>query len=367
MKILHYAPTMQRGGATQLAADLSYALQAFDHMQSVLVAPAGAMAAAPASSQLRHVPYRSGLIPGKWGRIFKLRSLITERKPDIVQAYGYEAIHQAVKACRLIPAEHRPKLVGAITGYPPQMEQLHAPELAACDSITVISKHLRQRLKKENPSLIKSWVIPYGVNETLCYPGYKSSAEWQASWLSKRPECSERFVVCVPGPISALHGTADIIPIAITLLRQDIPVQMLLTGDPQKADPTYLSGLRRKLRLAGLDSYVSWEPRSASLRDIMCSCHAVINLATAPEAYNRPALEALALGRPLVGYDQGAVGEYLEAFQPVGIVPVGDCDAIADVLSQWHTYPPDPVEQIPYPYRLTDTAKSYSDLYNTIL
>lgn len=366
MKILHYAPFMQAGGGSRLAVDLSYALQTTT--QSTLAVPCGFLSPADVSApqQQRVVDYNDPLLPGVWGHVLKLRGLIRSHKPDILQAYGYEAIIIAAKARKLIPAAQRPRLVGALTGYPASAETLRRPEIAACDSITVISKQLRQFIKKANPALIKSWVIPYGVNETLCYPTYRSPQGWQEHWQSKHPELKGRFVVCVPGPLSEMHGSLDIVPITATLLQQNIPVQILIAGKPSHSESAFLTQLRRRCRSSGIEQLISWEEHTDQLRDIMCSCHAVISISTAPEAYNRPVLEALALGRPVVGYDHGSVGEYLDAFQPIGTVPVGDFDAVADVLSQWHTYPPDPVESIPYPYRLSDTAKSYYDLYTSL-
>lgn len=365
MKVLHFAPSLQSGGATQLAVDLAYALQTLD-VQSILAAPAEDVKNTPAATHLRYIPYRPYTLPGKWGELLKLRNLIADRKPDILQAYGYAAIATAAKACRLLSPARRPLLIGAITGYPSSSEALQAAELPSCAAITVISKHLRQRLKQQEPSITKSWVIPYGVNETLCYPLYQSSQEWNNQWATDRPELRNRFTVCLPGPISSAHGTADIVPIISTLLQQDIPVHILIAGDSNLADPAFMATLRRRIRSSGVEQHITWLENTSPLRDILCSSHAVINLATSPEAYNRPMLEALSLGRPVAGYDHGIAGEYLEAFLPVGIAPVGDYDAIADLLSQWHTNPPDPVEHIPYPYRLSDTAKSYYDLYNTL-
>lgn len=365
MKILHYAPDLQGGGAGLLAADLAYALQIYD-VQSILLAPAHAPVGITPTAQLRYVPYRPYPLPGMWGHELRLRRLITARKPDIVQAYGYSAITTAAKACSKLPPGSRPKLVGALSGYPPQEELLHRPELMSCDALTVVAKHLRQHLADINEALTKAWVIPYGVNETLCHPGYRPSAEWQERWQSEHPELQGRFVVCLPGPISAMHGTADMVPMVSTLLQQDIEAHILVAGDSTQADPDFMLTLRRRMRSAGIEDHFSWVDKPAQMRDIMCSCHAVANLATFPEAYNRPMLEAFALGRPVVGYGHGAAGEYLEAFQPVGTVPVGDYDAVADILSQWHSYPPDPIPDVPYPYRLSDTAKSYFDLYSSL-
>ena len=58
--------------------------------------------------------------------------------------------------------------------------------------------------------------------------------------------------------------------------------------------------------------------------------------------------------------------EYLEAMQPMGVLPVGDVDSATDLLSQWYNAPPDPPEEVPYPYKLSDTAKKYYELYTNI-
>ena len=365
MKILHFSPALHLGGSAQLAADLAFALQMYE-VQNVLVSPSAASIEPLLVSGLQHAVCRPWPLLGKWGHALRLRNLIRLHRPDIVQAYGYEALAIASRACHSLSAATRPHLIATLTGFPEDPLVLHSKELRSCSSITVISKYLRQTLKKENPSLIKSWVIPYGVNETLCYPTYRPTAEWQSRWLSMHPELRDRFVLCIPSPIAPYYGIQDIIPILATLHQQDIPAHGIIAGDPTCAPPAYIATLRRSIRSAGMDPHISWINASHDLRDILCSSDVVLHLGSEPAAYDRPLLDALALGRPVAGYDHGIVGEYLETFQPIGAVPVGNVDAVADVVSQWHSYPPDPPESLPYPYRLSDTAKSYMDLYNSL-
>ena len=366
MKILHFAPFLQAGGASQLAVDLAYALQAHE-VKSMLLSPVCELISPLVSTQLRHFNYRPYPLPGDMGSVLKLHRIISEQKPDIVQAYGYEAVAIAVRACKKMPAGKCPRIVAALTGYPTEQEQQSIQRLSACAATTVVSKHLRVTLTKLMPTLEKLWVIPYGVNETLCHPGYAPTEEAREQWRRMHPELIGRFVVCLPGPISAIHGTASIVPIMAALLSQDIPVHTLIAGHTGEADPTYLSNLRRQLRASGLDSHVTWLGASADMRDVLCLSDVVLSLHQSPAAYDRPILEALSLGRPVAGYDHGAISEYLEAFNPVGALPEGDEDAAADVLSQWHSYPPDLDEAVPYPYRLSDTAANYYELYTNLL
>lgn len=366
MKTLHFAPTLQPGSSTRLAADLPYALQAYGG-QSWVVSPEAEQLDYLLPPGIERPAFRPPALLGRWGRVRRLRQLLEDIKPDILHAYGSEGILTAARACRHLPRRSRPRLVGTLTGHPATPAFLHSPELQSCACLTIISKHLRRELKKHNPALIKSWVIPYGVDEALCYPGYQPTAEWQHTWDTEHPELAGRFVLCLPGPISPQHGTEDTLPILTTLLRQEVPAHCLIAGDTSRAPAAYLSRLRRSIRSAGLDRRITFIGARPDLRDILTRAHAVLHLAAAPAAYDRPALEALALGRPVVGYAHGIIGEYLETFNPVGAVPPGNTAAAADVLSQWHSSPPDALPGIPYPYRLADTAKTYHDLYTSLL
>ncbi len=138
-------------------------------------------------------------------------------------------------------------------------------------------------------------------------------------------------------------------------------------GDARAADPAYLEHLRRKLKDAELAERVTWIAPGDDLREVLASCDVCLSLAHAPAGYDRAILEALALGRPVAGYDHGAVGEMLDSFLPEGRVAPGDVQGMADTLVQWHTYRPALPQQIPYPYRLADTALNFIDLFHALL
>jgi glycosyltransferase involved in cell wall biosynthesis len=56
----------------------------------------------------------------------------------------------------------------------------------------------------------------------------------------------------------------------------------------------------------------------------------VLSLSTKPESFGRTVLEALSLGRPVLGYDHGGVGEVLAQVYPAGLVPLGDQQALVN-------------------------------------
>lgn len=355
MKLLHFAPALHPGSASRLAVDLAYTLQ--EHgAQSTLLSPY-AEGLLPING-IAHQPWQQRALLGEWGRVLRLARIIRKQKPDIVHAYGCEGVRLAARALQKLPLPSRPRLVGTLTGHPNSPAFFRSPEAAACACLTVVSRHLRRFAEEHGAGAL--WVIPYGVDETQCHPSYTPAP---GSWRLPA-ELEDRFVLCLPGPLSPRHGTDDVLPIISSLLQRGVPAHALLAGE---AEPPYREALAERIRSAGLATHITWLGARPDMRDVLYRAHAVLSLTAAPAAYERPTLEALALGRPVAGYAHGIIGEYLQAFLPSGALTPGDTSAAADLLMHWHAEPPRTLTDIPYPYRLTDTAKTYHELYTSLL
>ncbi len=365
MKVLHYAPSLEPGSPDELAVDLAFALQAYE-VSSIVASPSKKWVAPILSEKIRYARCKSESLIGLWGRSRNLRELIRRYSPDIVQAYGYDAIAVATRACSGEEGRQHPHLIGVLSTYPHDVDFAERTGLLECDAITMIRPALRNFLKSIHPSLIKSWIIPYGVNELQFFPSYKPTDTWKERWFADRADLAGSFTICLPAPLDEQSRTRDIIPILSLLRSQDIPAHALLTGSLKNADPSYLRELHHKLRAAELEDHVTFLDEPENLRDILSVSNAVLCLTDKPVVYHRTALQALALGKPTAGYGHGAVLEYLEAMQPMGVLPVGDYEAAADLLSQWYSSPPDGIDDVPFPYKLSDTAKKYNELYTQL-
>lgn len=366
MKVLHFVPRLSADSPNALAVELAFALQAFGET-SVVAAPNRELFTPIINEKFRFVRFSKGHLPRLWGEVMRLRSIIRAQRVDIVQSYGYEAVDIAARACSGLPNEQRPKLVGSLSTYPQQIDSINHTHLLSCDAISILHTNLRNFLKNIQPSLIKSWIIPHGVNEVQYYPGYIPDTGKINQLRTLHPQLEGRFVICLPAPIGEPWCTRDIIPILSILRSRDVPAHALLVGSTHFAKSGYLTSLRREIRAAGLEQHITHVNPPEDLRVLLCAADAVVCLTAKPTTYSASALQALALGRPTVGYGHGAVQDYLEAMQPMGVLPVGDPDSAADVLSQWHSVPPDPPKEIPYPYKLSDTAKKYHELYTNLI
>lgn len=365
MNVLHISPRLRPGGVNQLAADLACGLQQAGFRNTV-ISPPNELVGKLTASSVQHHSSRNIAVFTYLKELQRVRRLINSTKANIILAYTTPASSLAWRACANLPEEQRPRIIGIHTTYP--RHPGWAASLNRCDAIVAISRHLRNELthRARLDSERNIWVIPYGVNEELCNPDYKPSDAWIEQWLRTHKELENTLSVCIPGAITPLHGLEDVAPILAGLNQIGIPIHVYIAGDTARADRHYLSTLKKLYKKSGIEKQVTWLGLRPDLRDIICICDVVLSLARVPASHDRTVLEALALGRPVAGYDHGVVGEMLDAFLPEGRVVPGDTSGIADRLEQWHAYRPHMSEELPYPYRLGDTIRSFAELCTSL-
>lgn len=362
MKVLHYCPRLRAGSPTALAVDLACGLQSSDCV-NIVVSPPCELNSRLNTAGVKHISCRRPGLFSAWHEIRRIRNIINRHKPSAILVYSADAGWIAGLANRRIKSTRRPEIIGILTGYP--RLGIASAGWRYCSAYTAISKHLRGVLEAPgSPLVCKPWVIPYGVNETLCNPQYTPTASWLEQWNRSLPQSAVgKLTLCVPCAITPRHGLEDIVPILTGLLRSGIAAHVFIAGDTRKANDEYLSNLRQMYADAQLSQHITWLGARPDMRDVLCACDITLTLSREPKTWDRAVLEALALGRPVAGYDHGAIGEYLEAFLPEGRVAPGDTAGIIDTLSQWHTYSPTPEAEVPFPYRLSDTVQTYRALF----
>lgn len=365
MNILHISPRLRPGGVNRLAADLACGLQQAGFRNTV-ISPPNELVGKLTSASVPHHSSRNIALFTYINELKRVRRLVCHTKTDIILAYTTPAANLAWRACRNMPEEQRPRIIGIHTTFP--RHPGWAASLERCDALVAISRHLRNELteRTHRDSEQDIWVIPYGVNEELCFPAYRPSDAWIEKWMRTHKEPEGTLSVCIPGAITPLHGLEDLAPILAKLKAINVPVHAYIAGDTARADKRYLKKLHHLYHKTGVSDNITWLGLRSDLRDVICICDVVLSLAKAPASHDRVVLEALALGRPVAGYDHGAVGELLDSFLPEGRVAPNDINGITERLEQWHAYRPFLNKALPYPYRLQDTVRSIAELCSSL-
>jgi glycosyltransferase involved in cell wall biosynthesis len=109
---------------------------------------------------------------------------------------------------------------------------------------------------------------------------------------------------------------------------------------------------------------VTFTGHRSDLQNIISISSIVLSLTQQPESFGRTTLEALALGKPVIGYEHGGVGEILDALLPSGKIPLGDTEGAVDLIEQWEKHPEEPKKT--YPFTLAKMLSQTTDLYQTL-
>ena len=75
---------------------------------------------------------------------------------------------------------------------------------------------------------------------------------------------------------------------------------------------------------------MSWLGHRSDMRELYAVADLVLALSTTPEAFGRIAVEALAIGKPVLGYDHGGIGEILRQIYPAGLAPANSTNALLE-------------------------------------
>lgn len=366
MNILHYSPGLHPGSISQLAADLAAGLQDAGFSNTV-VSPPNELVGALTAARVEHRSARSHIsLLSVRGVLKRLRGYIREQQSHIVFAYGPMATRIALLALHKLPITDRPKLVSVLTGFPQNL--LRTRSLPHCDAVVAVSRFLRQEISRlyTLPENCGVWSIPYGVHEEHCHPGYRPTEEWLQQWHNAHPQPPGTLTICIPCPLTPLHGLHLLPGLIQSLRQQGIAPHIFIAGDTGATKRKHQEKLRQQFEETGVEQYITWLGLRRDLRDVLSCCHLTLSLALAPASHDRAILEALALARPVIGFDHGAVGEMLSTFLPEGRVQPGNIEAMADTITQWHALPPDTTTSLPYPYRFRDTVRSFADLCSAL-
>ena len=186
--------------------------------------------------------------------------------------------------------------------------------------------------------------------------------KWKDSWNMEHPELRDKYVVTLPARLTRWKGQEDFIAIIAVLRQQGIPAHGLLVGGAHPRKQRYELELRRRIENQGLSENITLLGHRSDLREIMAVSSVILSLSQEPEAFGRVSLEALSLGRPVVAYDHGGVGEQLSEILPEGRVPVGDLDMCVKRLMAWYVAPP----QVPtlHSFTLEHMLEATLEVYN---
>jgi glycosyltransferase involved in cell wall biosynthesis len=328
LTILQLLPALEAGGVErgtlELAAGLVHAGQ-----RSMVMSAGGQLVSRLTGQGSTHIAWPIGRkSPWTLRLVGRLRRLLREEQVDILHARSRMPAWIAYRAWRGMPAQQRPRFVTTVHGL--YSVSRYSRIMTRGEAVIAVSEAARRYVLENYPATDPDRVrlIERGIDPKVFPYGYRPAESWMNRWYQEHPYLLERQVLTLPGRITRLKGHLDFLELLARLVRAQLPVYGLIVGAADPAHAAYLDQIQRRVRKLGLDGHVTFTGHRLDMRDIYAVSNIVYSLSAKPESSGRTVREALSLGVPVVGYDQGGVGETLERAFPQGRVAPRDPDSL---------------------------------------
>lgn len=315
LTVVQLLPALGNGGVERATLEIATALVRAGH-RSIVVSAGGRMLDELIAGGSEHAALAIGRkSPAVLATVPRLRSLLRCWRPDIVHARSRLPAWIGVLALRgLVPPAHFLTTVHGLNSPGRYSGVMTRGERVICVSDTV-RRHVLEQWPRTPPGRLV--VIERGLDVGRFRP-----------LPSARLQGEPRLLLPARG--TRLKGHADAIRLLAELHAAGCLARLDLLGAREPGREAYAAELERQAASLGLAQAVRVLPPVSDMAAAYGGCDLVLQLSNRPEAYGRTVVEALACGRPVVGWDLGGVGESLARYFPAGRVPHGDRVALRD-------------------------------------
>jgi glycosyltransferase involved in cell wall biosynthesis len=338
LTVVQILPALQAGGVERCTLETARALVAAGH-RSVVISSGGLQVEQLVREGSEHIMLpveRKSLLTLQQVRL--LRRLLRELRPDILHARSRVPAWVAWLAWRKLPAGERPRFVTTVHGL--HSVSPYSAIMARGEAVIAGSETVRRYILDNYPECPPERIrlIPEGVDPAEFPYDYTPDAGWLARWRQEFPELQGKKVLALPGRLTRLKGHATFIEL-IGALADHPEVQGLIVGGAEAKKAAYAEELKAAVAAAGLAGRISFTGHRSDMREVLSQCDLVYSLSTQPETFGRTVLEAMRLGRPVLGWEVGGVGDILARCYPQGRVAPGDRAALLAATRRWLAAP----------------------------
>jgi len=362
--VVQVLPALDAGGVEQGTLDLGRFLVAQGH-RSIVIAAGGRMAEQLRREGSEHIDWpigRKRLSTLKY--VTRLSRFLEETRPDILHVRSRLPAWISWLAWRRMDPASRPHLVTTVHG--PYTPGRYSGVMTRGERVIAVSEMIRayilENYPRVDPAIIR--VIHRGVDRAGFPYGYRPEPTWLEAWYREYPQTRDRLLLTLPARLTRWKGQEHFIQVIGGLKARGLPVHGLLVGEAHAKKATFAQELQALVHSQGLEGEISFTGHRTDLREIMAISHLVLSLSIDPESFGRTTIEALSLGRPVIGYDHGGVSEQLAAVFPEGRVAPGDVAGVIERIKQWGETPPMPARE--HPFTLDTMCRRTLDVYREL-
>ncbi|WP_062357311.1 glycosyltransferase [Pseudoxanthomonas mexicana] len=344
LTVVQLLPALESGGVERSTLEVADALARAGH-RAVVVSAGGRLEPALRAAGAEHITLdigRKSLLTLRHAAA--LRRLFAEVGADIVHARSRLPAWIGLWAVRSMPSASRPRFITTMHGLnsPSRYSAVMTRgERVICVSETVRG-YLLQHYPRTDPG--KLVVIPRGIDPAQFPRAAHPDPDARAWAATQHPALSgDGPLLLLPGRGTRLKGHREAIVLLGRLRAVGVEARLWMPGTREAGREQYVAELEAEAQLGAVADALAITPPTAQIARAYAASDLVLQLSRKPEAFGRTVIEALSVGRPVVGWAHGGVGELLTELQPQGAVPIFDEDHLFNSVTAMLAHPPPPL------------------------
>ena len=349
LTVVQLLPALETGGVERSALEIAAALVGAGH-RAVVVSAGGRLVPQLHELGAEHVELdigRKSLLTLR--RVPMLRRLLRDSAADVVHARSRLPAWIGWRALQGIPSGHRPHFVTTVHGL--NSPSRYSAIMTRGERVICVSNTVRDYVGRHYPATDprRLRVIARGIDPAAFPRAAPRDPGARVQLAAQIPQLGgDGPLLLLAGRGTRLKGHADALALLLALRGGGLDARLWMPGarDPHRA--AYVAELETEASRLGIADAVAITPPTSRIAEAYAASDLVLQLSRKPEAFGRTVIEALSVGRPVLGWDHGGVGELLRELQPQGAVAAFDATALADRARHLLAHPPSPPATMPY-------------------
>jgi glycosyltransferase involved in cell wall biosynthesis len=324
--VIQLLPALENGGVERGTIEIANYLAKLGH-KSVVISSGGRMQQ-DLSKKVEHIQLEVGKKSlMSLFLIKKLCEIFINKNANIVHARSRFPAWLAYRAIAKIKT-NKPNFITTIHGL--YTVKRYSSIMARGDQVIAVSQTALDYVQNNYAQYLKTQpqLIYRGIN-TKDFPyGYKPDVLWLQKFYETYHQLVGHKIVLMAGRLTALKGAKDLL---VWLQSQENDAKLVFTADPEY--DFYAAKLFHYFKEHDVENRIAWIKPSNEMKHLYAIANVVVSASKRPESFGRTALEALAIGTPVVAYNHGGVGEILNNIFPQGLVELNNSQALSDKIN----------------------------------
>ncbi len=259
----------------------------------------------------------------------RLAATVARNKPDVIHTNTATVLLTSGIVARALGVPHVHHIREFFAEFPRTWPTYRTLISAMADRVICVS----EAVARQFPSTAPSGLVTI-IHNGLPAAEFEPVDPERVVRFRREHGLEDKLLIGVTGRIKFGRKGQDTFVRAAALLRDRFPAaRFVVIGSPFPGNDVHLTNLCELIRSLGLDSCVV---RTGDVQDIKAAMSALdvaVLPSGQPEPFGGVVLEAMALGKPVVGTSVGGTVEQIAHGETGFLVPVADPPALAEALS----------------------------------